>query len=429
MRIILILHLLAVAIPVAAQSVDQLRKSFDEHRERTAAVRDGQLEKLSESYLGGLQRLLDKTKASGKLDTVLPVHEEIEAVKHGDAELSPLPEAAMPELKQMRAKFQDGRHQILKTHATALDALAAKMESALRAREADLTKTGKIDEAVAARESLADMAKDKDLLAARDLLKLGGSTANGKPALQLRRYGDNLEVLVYYDRKGKVSMDSPVENTRERTGEGKELGDTKAMVLGEFVGAKGYEVDPYVAYDHSFGGNDIGGMSFGGLESTPAFKVEDEKGIRISFADQKVDTYFAAIRDVLPPKSIGGTVRISARYHVPKSNRAVNGIRFEASSGTPIGLPLVSSGKWGATTVVGECDHELPSLIIKLNLRDRMTRKEARDDFVVVGALKVEHIRFSAFVQNRFGNSQGGSEAESAIDRQPLLIANGGFAE
>jgi hypothetical protein len=333
----LIAALFTLAAAASAQSLDRLNKSFDQRCEQAATARDAQLDKLNASYAAALQRLLEKTKASGKLDAALPVQQEIEALKQGGGRFPEIPAGAPGELGQLRAKYQDGRHQILKTHATTLVDLADKMDAALKAREAELTKAGKLEDAVAARLTREGLARDRDFLDARDLLKLGGAAGKGKPALQLRRYGDNLEVLVYYDRYGKVTMDSPVENVREKTGEGRELGDTKAKTLGEFVGAKGYTVDPYVAYEHTFDGKDLGGMAIVYLAHEPAFSIEGEKGVKISYSTKQGTTPYAQINDALPPKGVSGTYRVSIRTYIPKANRVINGIRLSNDLGTPLG--------------------------------------------------------------------------------------------
>lgn len=85
-----------------AATVDQLSRSFDQRCEQAATARDTQLDKLNASYTAALQRLLEKTKASGKLDAALPVQQEIEAVKEGGAALPDIPAGAPAELGQLQ---------------------------------------------------------------------------------------------------------------------------------------------------------------------------------------------------------------------------------------------------------------------------------------------------------------------------------------
>jgi hypothetical protein len=166
----LLTALISLSVATApAQSVDQLRQSFDQRCEQAATSRDDQLGKLNQSYQAALERLLEKTKSAGNLDAALPIHQELDALKQATATLPVLPDNA-GELKPMRTKYLDTRQQILKTHATALVGLADKMETALKAREAELTKAGKIADAIAARESREELARNQDLLDAKQLL-------------------------------------------------------------------------------------------------------------------------------------------------------------------------------------------------------------------------------------------------------------------
>ena len=415
------------AANASAQAVDQLRQSFDQRCEQAATLRDDQLDKLKQSYQAALERLLDKTETAGNLDAALPIHQELEALKQGTATLPVLPDNA-GELKSMRTKYLDTRQQILKTHATALVGLADKMETALKAREAELTKAGKIADAVAARETREELAKDPDVRSARDLLMLGGAGGRGRAALQLRRYGDNLEVLVFYDRLGKISMDSPVENVREKTGDGKELGNTKAKVLGEFVGAKGYTVDPFVAYQHTFDTKDPGGLVL--AEILPEFnhEVEKSKGLKLSLKPGAVNPY-GFFGKVLSGKAAKGTYRISSRYFIPKSNQAISGFRFVQSAGEPIGgFHFDKRGEWTVGEAIAGSSHELDTLLLYVDLVPGRTVADAKDDWVVLGDVNVEHLKFTAYVQQRFGESSRPEQEQKDPFQQPVFIANGEFA-
>ena len=410
-----------------AQSVDQLRQSFDQRCEQAATSRDDQLDKLSKSYQAALERLLEKTKTAGNLDATLPIHQELEALKQGTATLPPLPDN-VGELKPMRAKYLDTRQQILKTHATALVGLADKMEATLKAREAELTKSGKIADAIAARETREGLAKDPGVRSARDLLMLGGAGGKGRAALQLRRFGDNLEVVVFHDRLGKISMDSPVENVREKTGDGKELGNTKAKVLGEFVGAKGYTVDPYVAYQHTFNTKDLGGLEL--FEILPEFnhEVEKSKGLKLSLKPGAVNPY-GYFGKVLSGNAAKGTYRISCRYFIPKSNRALSGFRFVQSAGPPIGdCCFDKKGEWTIGEATSASSHEVDTLFLYLDLIPGRTVADAKDDWVALGDVKVEHLKFTAYVQQRFGDSGRPEQEQKAPLQQPIFITNGEVA-
>jgi hypothetical protein len=414
----------------AAQSVDQLRQSFDQHCGLAANTRDEQLAKLTKSYQAALERVLDKIKTAGDLDAALPIHQELVAIKQVPGDLPPLPDTAPADLKSLRTTYQDSRFQILKTHATTLDGLADKMEAALKSRESELTKAGKIADAVAARVTREDLEKDADIRAARDLLKLGGVGGKGKPALQLRRYGDNLEVLVFYDRRGKISMDSEVENVREKTGDGRELGDTQAKVLGEFVGAKGYDVDPYVSFHHVFNTKDPGKMAVNQMASQYGFAIEETKGVRLAY--EKTSKYpYCHLGNVIPPETYNGTYRFSASYFIPSSNRHVSGFQLiqGEGGGPPVGgVRFETRGKWTNAAATSESVNASPNLVLVLIKPSSVKFADATEDFVVLAEVKIEHLKFTAFVQQRIGDSGQPENEQRDPQTQPVFITNGEFA-
>jgi len=418
-----------VAVTALGASLADLQKSFATHRETAGTQRDEQLTKLEAAYLGGLERYLEKVKSSGNLDAVIPVHDEIEAVKADKDPLPKLPDTAASELKSMRAKYADSRGKILKTHAETLGALADKMALALKAQESELTKAGKIDEALEAKKMREGLAAEVDIVAARDLLKLGGQGGSARAALRLRRYGDNLEVLVFYDRRGKISMDSPVVNVREETGKKKELGDTKAKVLGEFVGAKGYEVDPYVSLHQVFDGKDSG--KFVPNEIITDFKHVEagERGLRLSIKPKAVNPC-GVVGQVIPPATSKGTYRISLRYFVPKSNRAIAGFYFADGTYSPIGgQHFEKSGKWETAEASAESRAVADGMLFYFLMAEGKKIADGGDDYVVLRELKVEHTRFAAYVQQRFGDHGESLEANDDPQKQTLLISNGQFVQ
>lgn len=168
----------------AAQSLDRLEQGFDKRREEAADLRDDQLDKLKKSYAMALGRLLEKLKGGGSLDSVLPVHEELEALKEDAGALPDIPDKAPAELNQMRARYEESRHNILKAHAVTLTDLADKMKTALELQEEERTKAGKIKEAVTTRYVRERLEKDEEIIAARNLLKRDqtGEKIGGKDA-------------------------------------------------------------------------------------------------------------------------------------------------------------------------------------------------------------------------------------------------------
>lgn len=184
--------LLIAAIPLLAAMAETARgqeedvlttlhRSFRARCEEAGEVRDGQLRQLDDAYSAALQRQVEKSKSSGQLGAVLPFIDEIEALKKGNPP-APTPDAPA-ELRNMRAKHDEGRRKILETHARAVTGLADKMDAALVRQESSLTKAGDIATALEAKRMRESLSADPDLAAARDLLDIG-SRSSGVPGIR-----------------------------------------------------------------------------------------------------------------------------------------------------------------------------------------------------------------------------------------------------
>jgi hypothetical protein len=401
----------------------QLERAFLERCDHAKILRDNSLDKLKDSYSSALTRQVDKHKETGDLDAVLPYSNELKALSANEDTLPPLPPTAAGELRQMRAKYQEARTKIQKNHAQTLIDLTEKMLGALKARETTLTKAGKIDAALQARKLREGLEKDQALADARALLSSTSTSGLGRPALRIRRSGDNLEVLVHFDRSGKVSPSSPVSNVREITEPGKSLGDTAATSLGEFIGAKGYEPDAYVAYHQTFEEKDIKGITFTELDAEPRFEIDGQRGLKVSFKDRATNPH-ASFGPILPTTSSMGAYRITARYLVPKTNRKLTGFMFVQVIGGPVGgRKIEESGKWTTSTVESEGNNPSGTLLFYLSAEPGSKVADVPlSDFVVLGEIKVEHTRFSAWIVNRY-DDQGNPEkaTEQPEDQAPFV--------
>ena len=419
----------AVVTMCIGASLGDLQKSYTARYDEANAQRDAQIKTLDANYLRALDRLLEKAKSTGKLETVIPIRDESLAIKNANNPLPPLAKTASLELKNIRGKYNKTRNKILISHAETVNDLVGKMREKLKSQEIAMTKSGKLLHALAAKQMRESLANDAGASAARDLLKYGGSKGRNRPALQLRRFGDNLEVLVFRDHRGKISMDSPVENVREKSGEKKELGDTKAKVLGEFVGAKGYEVDPYLAYHHVFDGKELGGLSLTSIIPEYSQSRAGQTGVRLSLKPAAVNPHMS-FGALLPPNSSKGTYRISTRYFVPKRNQVVAGFMFIQTAGSPIALlRFEKTGKWEQGEAVAESSHDKGTLL--LYLIKKKGKKEAHDngESILLGEMKVEHLKFSAFIQQSFKDSDALPSGSNDPQKQALFISNGEFVK
>lgn len=174
----LIAFMLSLTIPLHGGSLADLQVNFEVRCKFAAANRDEQLKKLDESYLAALDRQVEKIRHTGKLDAVIPFIDEAKAVKAAKYPLPDLPDDASPELKKMRLKHSDLRAKILKSHAEAITLLAEKMEAALIAKEQELTKAGKIDEALTAKQMRDSLSEDQGLDDAKNYLDANEAELN-----------------------------------------------------------------------------------------------------------------------------------------------------------------------------------------------------------------------------------------------------------
>lgn len=158
----------AFASHAVAADLGKLQQSFMARYDEANTKRDEGLKKLEASYLAALKRHLDKVKNSGRLEIVIPVRDEIEAVETAVDPLPKLPEKSDRELKDLRQKYVGAREAILETHAKTLVELAEKMEQALEKAEASLTKAGRIDEALAAKRMRETLGEDAGIQGARE---------------------------------------------------------------------------------------------------------------------------------------------------------------------------------------------------------------------------------------------------------------------
>lgn len=181
------LIILALALVAEATELGKLQDSFMSRYDATNQERDDGLKKLESSYVTALERHLDKVKASGKLERVIPVRDEIQAVQTDAGSLPELPESTDRELRSMRDKFVEAREKILETHAKSLIDLADKMEELLRKKEAELTKAGKIDDALSANRMRETLGSDEGIAGARQHLDINRQVGpQSRMPIQLR---------------------------------------------------------------------------------------------------------------------------------------------------------------------------------------------------------------------------------------------------
>ena len=149
------------------QTLDELRVDFDTKTKELSQFRDKEIDVLSDRYTGALEGLIEKTKATGNLDAVIPVRDEIEAVKAGDWPLKDLGKNASSQLKELRRTYVAERGKLAGRHAASLTKLVDTMLARLKKEETELTKAGDLDGAMAARKMGEALNSDPSIAAAR----------------------------------------------------------------------------------------------------------------------------------------------------------------------------------------------------------------------------------------------------------------------
>ncbi len=138
------LLLLGIARADVAEIESQFRSVYELHvgkqfREEVAA--------LDAKYLGALERAMQSASQGGKLEDALVLREEIQRVK----DKGPLPEqddGVAPGLAKLRATYREQAGKLLAARQKAVAPIIEKFGVALTAYQEELTKAGKLDEAL-----------------------------------------------------------------------------------------------------------------------------------------------------------------------------------------------------------------------------------------------------------------------------------------
>jgi len=312
------------------------------------------IDKLEKGYLGALDRVQKTLQKSGRLDDVLKVTKEREYIESKSWPLPNLEERSPANLVEVRKLYEKTRIQADRKNAAAIDKAAQKMDGLLKNLVSSLTREGKITEAKRARARREEIASDLSVVAARNYLKRVKLDQSSPVAFRARRSGDDLEVLVRYDKSGKVSLNSPVENVIEITGGKGEKGDTKAKNLGEFVGAKGYNADSFVAFKSDFETSLPASMGVHSLVVTPGVNHKGRKGLRIKMGPKAINPRIEWL-GLLDPITSATQVKLDFSYFIPKENKILNGFAIHQGLVAPFdGKVMTTQGRWIDESIVAD---------------------------------------------------------------------------
>jgi hypothetical protein len=407
-----------------ALTLEELEKSYEQKLSDVRLEKEKSLADLKESYLGALARIETKYQKAGRLDELMLTREEMKDISEGKWPLTALPEKISLDVAAPRKIYLKKRIGIGQQAARKKTETADKMLALLDKRKVELTKEGNLEQALLADQIKAEILSNKELGAARELLSNVMSDGTTQNVLRLRRFGDNIEVLVKYDTRGKISLLSPIQNAQESD---KSIGDTTATNLGEFVGAKGFEPDPLTIYQQGDKENQIGKLQLIGIEGSE--EIQDKQtALRLSL-DLKHDNPRGSFNPSGPRASAPGAVRARCQFLAPKSNKVLNGVMIVQTGNRILSSDASNPGIWNEADATGESspEDETGTILFYLKGHPNSNIAEAADDYVLIKDLHIEIVRFSAFLVQRFDKNGTELERHDTPEKQPLFIANGDF--
>ncbi|MGC6426481.1 MAG: hypothetical protein ACON5H_05730 [Akkermansiaceae bacterium] len=395
--------LLVLTCLLSARTVEELNVSYQGKVDALVLERSGSLKKLNQGYLKRLSTIKVALQKEGELELVEKVQNEISNIEGNIWPLKPLEAEASSSLKKARKLYTDARLKIERKHAGARVTLADTMLALLEKRKVTSTQQGELQEARAARSLIKKLTEDQELKTARVLSRVSKSGSDFVPAVRLRRFGDQLEVLVGYDQSGKISLKSPVQDVQEITGAKKEKGNSAAQSLGQFVGARGFKSTPLVIFQKIFTKQeDASAFSVAGFRADGIKTYEDEKGFTVSLTTASKNSNIA-IANILPPKTAPGRYRITCRYFIPSSNSSLIGFSAYQGFGQAIeGHVFKTKGKWSTKTLESDSLNNLHHFRIYPTLKSGKTLVDAANESISIGHLTIEQLRFSAFLCEKF---------------------------
>ncbi len=407
-----------------ALTVDELKVAYQVQILRVNQEKEDSLDKLRKSYLKSLDKVESSYQKSGRLQDVLQVRKEKELTKSKMWPLTGLGKTAPIDLKNGRRLYERAQTERERKAAKQLISIAGKMEMALNKQIISLTKSGKIKEATAAKELLESTKTDPKLLEAKDFMSRVGQDGSAALAYHLRRFGDGIEVVVSYDKSGKLSMDSPIQNVIEITGVKKERGTTKAKNLGEFVGAKGYEPDPWLVYSNDLVSGKIGALTMTALKTEPSSKTDDgQLGLKIMISPKPVNPH-AALANALPPISEAGSYTVSFSYYLPTGNKRIRGFAWHHGFGALIeGKYFEKKGRWTTESISSRSLNEMHHLRLYPAFEEGAGIASAAGESVFLKDLKIEQHAFSAYVVAQY-DKQGETTGlfPNSADQKKLIL-------
>ncbi|MDB4669538.1 hypothetical protein OAF33_00695 [bacterium] len=412
-----------------ALTLNEIEVVFRSEILKVNETRDSSAAKLRDNYQKALIGLQKSYQESKDLKRALLVKKEIENVLGKQWPLAPLAPELASKAAKLRKIFLKEFIEIEHKWGLETSHLAGRMEKLLTKERDDLTKAGKLEEALKVETRIKALSENPEIIRARELPKRLSKSGQGRAAFVMRRCGDNIEVLVRFDNAGKLSWKSPIENIIEKTGGGKERGKTQAKTLGEFMGAKGFSTFPYTAFDESVQSGKLNFTELYGVTREKKLNQLDQDGVGFSIKPGVKNAYLT-LAGVMASTSGPATHRITCEYLIPETNRKLAGFNFRhgASKDGVSLLPSCSKkGKWTSQIVEGVSGSLSDLLRVHFAIPTFDDYPLAGGDLIILRLLKIEYIRFSGFVVEAFDENGVPSTQDYEQASQKMMIQNGSF--
>jgi hypothetical protein len=382
-------------------------------------------DELKIKYLKALQNLQKSFQDQGSLDEALSVDQETKNLKLKGWPLPPLSAGGPASLEAARKIYVRQYLSHKKDVAKNMIEASEKMQQLLEKKIIELTKEGDLATAQKAKAYLAEIKVDVQINEYKALLKRVSDRGRSPAALRVRRFGDEVEVLVRFDTGGKISMDSPISNTIEITGGRKERGNTEAISLGEFLGAPKFNSFPAIVFDHTFeGGKDIPFQAID-IEVTP-IEFDDKKGISLTVSTVAANPMINLAKGKIPSVANSCKYRVSYEYLVPKSNKTVGALFIQQGHGFPIEDRVFrKNGSWHQAEITTFSKSENDFLRIFLSGPAGTQLAKTQNESIWLHSLQIEILSFAAFICEEFGESGESKIVYEDAQKQPLFAKNG----
>ena len=412
-----------------ALTFEELKVSFASLRLKEEGEFEANTTALSGKYREALGSLLKSYQEQGLLDQSLLISAEIKRIEQGIWPLPPLSTESPAKLKSARKIYVEQFVGYKKDIAERIITASDKMQQLLEEKVVELTREGDLDTARKARTYLQDLSTDTKINDYKLLIKRLKNPGQSPAALRIRRYGDPVEVLVRLDTAGKVSMASPISNTMEITGGRKERGETEAKSLGEFLGAEKYDPYPQTVFSHTFDdANDLP-LQAVQFDVTPV-EFDGKKAIGLTVQAAATNPMVTIAKANLPQKAASCEYRISYEYLIPKSNEKLTTLSIQQGPGFEIEKRTSrKKGVWQSceATSLSQSEHRFLRIYVGGSPGTKVA--EIRNESFWLRSLKVDIIKFSAYICEEFGESGESKIAYPEAQEQPLFAANGALLD